>query len=793
MATQTEKVENQECSKCKIFYAHTAPTKKDWEPLGKHLLNVADRARTFAAAFGASEEGYIAGLLHDLGKYGERFQKRLHGEGRHIDHWTPGACTAREHYGKIGRCLALITQGHHVGLQQDDSTGLQKILSATPSPNTTLSTESTNELMQLFENDGLSLPTLQTSFYNRSTRWCSAMLDVRMLFSALVDADYLETEKFMHSVESKPQRMESPLLEASKALDVLTKHISTLNSKHTTICANVASMRATLLESCLSTAKTPQKAYTLSAPTGSGKTLSMLAFALQHAVENPGINRIVIVLPFLSIIEQTAIVYREVFKDFPQGYIIEHHSLAGTRSTADKVLDKDDANAAQRERLASENWDAPIVITTNVQLLESIFANRPSACRKLHNLTGSVVMFDEVQTLPPELSIHTLAALSRLVERYRTTVVFATATQPAFSALHQKTLEWCAQGWSPSPILSAEIEMQMFHDARRVCYCWDTKDTRLSWDAIADKMLAEKHKQALCVVNTKKQAIELTACLLKKITDDGKMTENERDSVFHFSTNMCPNHRRDQLKRIKTRLDPTKPKPCFLVATQCIEAGVDISFPVVFRAWAPLEAIIQTAGRCNRNNELYPEKGYCYIFTPTEEEFPMGFYGNVTGVARAYIDTLDPEAKVYLDDPDVIEKYYATVYNVLGIATLSTKYKELSAALQRSDFPAVAEHYRLISQDTVNLVVPYGNGKELIDKVLSQGLTADWSRKAQLYSVSVRRPRHGDPIRDIMEPAPIFKRNKRYESEEWFLSTTNAKYSTLTGLEVPLGNDFRDV
>jgi len=765
-----------------MFYAHTAQQETDWEPLKDHLLNVADRARLFASAFGAGEEGYIVGLLHDFGKYGVMFQKRLHGEGRHIDHWTPGAWAAIKQYQKAGRCLALVTQGHHVGLQQDYKECFQKICNCTPSPNTTLSSESMTGVLQQFTADELSWPALPASFYNRTGKFCSDMLDVRMLFSALVDADYLETEKFISSVESKPQRMNAPLLQAPQALDVLTQHIAKLNSEHKALRTDVAVMRTTLLESCLSAAKSTQKAYTLSAPTGSGKTLSMLAFALQHAVENPKISRIIVVLPFLNIVEQTALVYREVFKDLPEGYVIEHHSLAGTHSTTDRGDDEDEERAAHRERLAAENWDAPIVITTNVQFLESLFASRPSACRKLHNIACSVVLFDEVQTLPPELVIHSLSALSRLIERYRTTVVFATATQPAFSSLHQKTLEWCAQGWSPSPMLTPETEMQLFRNARRVCYHWDAKGDRLSWEAIAEKMLGEDRKQALCVVNTKKQARELTTCLLKKISPE------ERDSVFHFSTDMCPQHRRGRLSEIKARLDAHQ--PCFLVATQCIEAGVDISFPVVFRAWAPLEAIIQTAGRCNRNNELFPEKGDCYVFTPIEEEFPMGFYRSVAAIARAYIDSLGQDVKVYLDDPSVIETYYTTVYKVLNQPTSPEKFKDLCEALKCSDFITVAEKYRLISQDTVNLVVPYGDGNQLKEDALKNGLTADWSRKAQLYSVAVRRPRTGDPISAIMEPAPIFKRGERLKSEDWFLCTTNAKYDGLTGLEVPRGNDF---
>lgn len=764
-----------------MFFAHTAPQKSDWEPLKTHLLKVASRARQFASAFDAGEEGYIAGLLHDLGKYGERFQKRLHGISRHIDHWTPGAWMALKQYGNKGRCIALAAQGHHIGLQQDHKDCLQRICEQIPTHDTTLSTECMTDLSPLFENDGIVWPPLSTSFYVRTAKWCSDMLDVRMLFSALVDADYLETENFMSSIESKPQRPDSPSLDASHAFTVLTKYIDALN-KNKNLRADVAAMRTTLLNACLSASKDPRSAFTLSAPTGSGKTLAMMAFALQHAIEHPSVSRIIVVLPFLNVIEQAAQVYREVFKDFPAGYIVEHHSLAGTHFHTDRADDDDEDAVAYGERLAAENWDAPIIITTNVQFLESLFANRPSVCRKLHNIVGSVVLFDEVQTLPPELAIHTLSALSRLVERYQTTVVFATATQPAFSILHQKALEWCMLGWQPSPLLSHETEMQLFCNARRVCYHWDKKGDHLSWETVSEKMLGGERKQALCVVNTKKQALELTTCLRDK------MPPEERDSVFHFSTNMCPQHRRDRLAEIKARLDVHQ--PCFLVATQCIEAGVDISFPVVFRAWAPLEAIIQTAGRCNRNNELFPGKGDCYVFTPIEEIFPMGSYGGAAAIARAYIDTLDQDAKVYLDDPSVIGTYYTTVYNVLNQPTSSTKFEKLCDALRCSDFITVAQKYRLINQDTVNLVVPYGDGNQLKESVFKNGLTADWTRKAQLYSVAVRRPKREDPIWDIMESAPIFKGGERLESEDWFLCTTNAKYDALTGLGVPGGNDF---
>ena len=767
-------------------FAHTAPQKSDWEPLKDHLLKVATRAEQFAAVFDAGQEAYAAGLLHDLGKYGELFQKRLCGTESHIDHWTAGAWAAISKYGsKAGRCMALAIQGHHIGLQIDNKQAfIDGICKCKATVGTKLSDVSMSPLLGRLSGDQLELPPLATSFYIRNMKYCSDMLDVRMLYSSLVDADYLETEKFMNTVEGCVLRSTAPSLDAPRALDVLLKHIQHMRANNKSLREDVDAMRTTLLDSCLSAGKGQQAVYTLSAPTGSGKTLSMLAFALRHAVENPQLKRLIVVLPFLNVIEQTASVYREVFKEFPAGYIIEHHSLAGLQKKDSDSDVEDEKSAAYGERLAAENWDAPIIITTNVQFLESLFSNRPSACRKLHNIAGSVVLFDEVQTLPTELTIHTLSALSRLTERYLTTVVFATATQPAFSHLNQGTLEWCNQGWSPRAMLTQETEAQLFHNARRVRYHWSKGNERLLWEAIAGQMIGRQKKQALCVVNTKKQALELTKCLRDNVSAD------EHDSVFHFSTNMCPQHRRDKLIEIKARLDSHQ--PCYLVATQCIEAGVDISFPVVFRAWAPLESIIQTAGRCNRNNELYPEMGDCYVFTPLEEKYPSVSYDRVTATARAFVDSLDDASKAYMHNPTVVEKYYTTVYDFLGHITSSPKFKELSESLKGSHFPDVAAKYRLISQDTINLVVHYGEGEKLIKEVHAHGFTGEWARRAQLCSVAVRRPRHDDDLLGIMEPIPIFRGRERFESEDWFACTSNAKYDTLTGLEVPRGNDFLD-
>lgn len=756
-----------------MYYAHTGSNYEDWEPLKDHLLNVAQLARLFASAFEAGDEAFIAGLLHDLGKYGDRFQDRLHGTASHIDHWTPGAWVALGHYGGLkgtGRWLALTAQAHHVGLQQDYKDFLKKIGAKDPSPGTTLSADNMKELLHRFAADGLEFPQLTSSDFVRSKKYCSDMLDVRMLFSALVDADFLETEKFFNTVEHKPQRPTAPAFDAKEALERLKDFVNALQGG--TAPRNVVELRNTLFSQCLCAGKRPQSLFTLSAPTGSGKTLAMLAFALRHAVEH-SLERVIVVLPFLNVIEQTARVYRDVFKGFPDGYVIEHHSLARSQSH-----DGDDDG---RERLMTENWDAPVVITTSVQFLESLFSNRPSACRKLHNIARSVVLFDEVQTLPSRLAIHTLAALSRLRERYHVSVVFATATQPAFTGLHDRVCDWCHAGWRPHSILERDVEDHLFKNARRVRYDW--LKGKLSWEALAQKISTIPQKQVLCVLNTKKQALHMTRRLQEKFNGE---VEN---AVFHFSTNMCAAHRSARLEDIKKHLKAEL--PCYLISTQCIEAGVDISFPEAFRAWAPLEAIIQTAGRCNRNNELSPELGTCRVFTPEEEFFPTPEYKNTAAIARAFISDLDESESLYLDAPETIERYFNKVRSLLKREESAKKYKELCKALTCADFVDVAHLYHLIEQNVITVVVPYGKGKELIGEALKHGINAGWMRRAQSYSVSVRRPDSDAPIRGVIEPAPIFKRGERFDSEDWFLCTTHAKYDDLTGLEVPDALDLQ--
>ncbi len=516
---------------------------------------------------------------------------------------------------------------------------------------------------------------------------------------------------------------------------------------------HVIRMRDDLLAACRNAASQAQGVFTLSAPTGSGKTLAMLAFALEHAVRYQ-LRRIVLVVPYLSIIEQTARIYRELFEGrFGRHYLLEHHSLAQTSAQEGN----EDDRAAVVARQLTENWDAPIVITTSVQFFESLFSNRSSACRKLHRLAGSVVLFDEVQTFPVELAVPTLATLAHLAERHRCTTVFATATQPAFTHFDAQVKEIGGPGWHPREIVSKELNL--FQRAKRTVVHWPKPGEQTAWDELARELAS--HQQVLCIVNLKKHAKNLVERLREAGYGQG---------LFHLSTNLCPAHRTKVLDDVRNRLDEASGGPCRLVATQCVEAGVDIDFPVVYRALGPLEAIAQAAGRCNRNGRL--ASGDVKVFLPEKAEdgasskslYPPGGYAQAAGRTEGLL-SLGP---IDLDDPDTFSDYYRGLYPLNDYSKT-----EIIEAIKAFNFKEAAEAYRLINQRTINLVVPYDRAlfDSLREEAMSQGLTREWIRCARPLAVSVYGG--ADRLAGSAAPAPLTAGAVRADgadvSDEWFL------------------------
>lgn len=758
------------------YLAHSANAYNQTHSAKEHLNEVGRLAEEFSGKAAWGEEAHLAGLLHDLGKYADSFQARLRGEAKGLDHWSPGAWVALSEFQAVAAALAI--QGHHIGLQQGGNSALRMMKQANPK-NSRLSDEDFSRLKARLAADGLlaekpANPVVNVGFQSQ----IATMLDVRMLFSCLTDADFLDTEAhFEGNEQGKRYREEGPKLNAAQALTALDEYMAGKIRSVNKSDKSVLDARNALWNMVTSAAAAEPGLLTLTAPTGSGKTLAMLKFALEHVAQNEdkGLKRIILVVPFLSIIEQTAEIYRSVFHGFPTNFILEHHSLAGLGG--EEATGDAEAATERARRLLAENWDAPIIITTNVQLLESLFSNRPSACRKLHNLMESVIMFDEAQTLPQSLAVPTLAALSHLSRTYRTTVLFATATQPAFDALDGAVAKLVNAGWRP---IEAVPDHAILYDAlRRYEVYWPKQGEIKAWATLAAEIRNEK--QVLCVVNLKSHA----STLLGELKYD--------EGVIHLSTNLCALHRRAVLDEVRARLKAGK--PCRLISTQCIEAGVDVDFPVVYRALAPLDAIAQAAGRCNREGRLADDDGNrkmgeVRVFEPDvagdhRKRYPTWAYFQAAEVTRSMLIEADT-AGLDLNDPEVFRHYYHRLYD---LSKPEAQNKALSEAVTAVDFVGVAKEYRLIDKASIQVLVPYGASIETFEGLSRQqeeeGINAQWIRNAQGLAVSLFRPAHDHPAWGVLIPAKL--RYGKGGSDEWYIleDREGDLYDDVFGLRLP--------
>lgn len=524
----------------------------------------------------------------------------------------------------------------------------------------------------------------------------SAELFLRLVFSALVDADYLDTEQHFRAELASVRGTSTSMAELWGRLERDQRQF--LDSGNDP----VSRTRREVYEACVTAAELRPGLFRLTVPTGGGKTRSAMAFALRHALRH-GHQRVIVAVPFITITEQTAEVYRGIFG---ADSVLEHHS-----ATERSDLQSEDFHRQQVfARLAAENWDAPVIVTTTVQLFESLFANRTSACRKLHRLARSVIILDEAQALPSHLLRPILDALRDLCTHYSATVVISTATQPAFEAIP----EFAAV---PATEIIPE-PARHFRTLKRVSYEWRT-DPALDWSEVADMMRGGS--QALAVVNTKKDAMALLDAM-----DDPE--------ALHLSTLLCGAHRREVIEEVKRQLKAGK--PCRLVSTQVVEAGVDIDFPVVLRAMGPLDAIIQSAGRCNREG-LMPEKGRVIVFRPADGGMPMGAYRAGVGVTGALIGkgNLDP------DDPEVSRAYFQMLFE-----SVETDREGIQRLREALNYPEVARRFRMIDDETESVVITtYGSEEQwrrvrgLVEELRQGAPEARFIyRKLQPYLVSLR-------------------------------------------------------
>jgi CRISPR-associated helicase Cas3 len=639
---------------------------------------------------------------------------------------------------------------------------------------------------------GVVLPTEFRTSFNRSLKPLARMLDVRMLLSALVDADFIETEAWFDGdvAGNRRYRPEGPPLEPARALDILLKHVGELEGNARaagTADERILAIRRGLIDACLSAADKPTGLFDLTAPTGAGKTLAMLAFALKHAAAHD-LRRVVIVIPFLSIIEQTAQVYREIFEPhFGPLYVLEQHSLAGTRERSRALADKEDhchSDSARRARnQLAENWDAPIVVTTSVQAIESLFAHRPAPCRKLHRLARSVMLFDEVQTLPATWVVPILGTLAHLASpRIGATVVFSTATQPAFKNLAKDVKEFAGATWNPVEIVPEAPKMFAQATRVRIDVYRIRHSAKTSWESLAAEIKEAHSRQVLCIVNLKRHALRLYELL-----------QGEAEGLIHLSTSMCPAHRKAVLDEVREAL--RQDRPCRLISTQCVEAGVDVDFPRVLRALAPLEAILQAAGRCNRHGTR-PGQGLVQVFEPerTEDEndkkdiYPPGYKYAAEEAAAAIrsldADTLDPA------DLEFVTRYYRQLYDS-GRAKMPTPFEE---AVTAEHFATVARQMHLIEQDAINVLVPYDHDEfnRLRSEAQERGsITRAWVLQARPHTVGVFvSGSDRERLQAFLLPFEIHGE----ESDWWYLSDCGKEcYHPQLGLKPPAEFPFLGV
>jgi len=705
-------------------YAHTrdgGPV-ESWQPLEEHLRETGRRAADHASAFGSAGWGELAGIWHDLGKYAADFQGYLAsfaidpgvvdasvldvdakgGKPGRVDHSSAGAahvldrCAGRlagpdgDELPAAEAALAMVIAGHHSGLPARQGFEAERL--ARP--------EKRERLLQARRGGapahllGLGLPALPGLLTFREgtgpdEKRLRFELWTRMLFSALIDADRLDTERFMDEARhTDRERSKSP----AETLRVLLGRVDaylegvTLAARERTAGLPIAArsrsesvlrLRADVLAACRLAAERPPGRHTLTVPTGGGKTLAALAFALRHATRH-GLRRVIVVIPFTSIIDQTADVYREAFGADLAGALVEHHS------------NLDPARETVGNRLASENWDAPVIVTTGVQFFESLFTGRGTAARKLHNIAGSVVVFDEVQTLPHHLRAPIFDVLNQLVDHYGVSALFCTATQPALGLkeVNRQGFPHLADVREVVPDVPAAFGSV----GGRVVADFSRTEAPTTWEGLADEV--ERHDRVLVIVQRRDDARDLCRLL--------------PPSTFHLSALMCAAHRREVLARVAAALRAGN--GCRVVSTTLVEAGVDLDFPVVYRALGGVDALAQAAGRCNREGRLLdaegrPAPGRLIVFRSPKVP-PPGL--------RLGADTTDAllreQGRLDLFDPATYRTYFSRYF-----ADVKADANDVMKHRKARDFPAVEKAFRMIDdQGQESIVVPFDAAPGLV-------------------------------------------------------------------------------
>lgn len=681
------------------YIAHRKENGND-QLLLDHLTGVANMAEYFAADFRAEDFGRCVGMLHDIGKYSNRFQRYIRGEEKlkrgDVDHSSAGAIEAYHMSANaIGLIMSYCISGHHSGLLDGGSKYDDNESAATLWGRLNKEVEDyssyTNEI-QISDKPQKPHISLITESINEKGNF-SLSFFIRMVFSCLVDADFLDTEKYM--TDGMQDR------DAGEDIHSLKKKLDSFLNKNGYLKGKkgINKYRSDILKECIEEGKGDENFYTLTVPTGGGKTISSLAFALERA-EKASKKRVIYVIPYCSIIEQTVDIFRHIFG--------ENNVLAAYSNA-----DYDDENL----RLSADNWNKPIVVTTSVQFFESFYSNRTSACRKLHNVADSVIIFDEAQLLPEFRLKPCIRVIEELGVNYGCVAVLCTATQPSLNQFFEKVLINRKPG-----IILKEIcadTKELFTVFRRVSF---NKIGKISDDELAEKL--EDHEQVLCIVSTRKQAANLFKLL------DG-------DGIYHLSTLMTAEHRRRTLKDVRSRLQNNK--RCIVVSTSLIEAGVDVDFPCVYKAETGLDSIIQAGGRCNREGGMDADRSIVYVFEPEDK------YKTPRMLKRPLeVEQMVTNGEDDISSTDIIRKYFDTLHTIEDSGQKSgLDADDIVGSFENAEklsypFDTIGRKFRMIDSDTYSVFIPDERSDNIVWKLENDiMLTPDEYRHIGRCSVNI--------------------------------------------------------
>ena len=693
----------------------------------EHSRGVANLASGFASVFNMGKWGYVLGLLHDKGKEKRQFQEYIRDVNGIPGHWDytsagkahayVGGILANNIYGKAyENFLSNQIVSHHSGLHDYSEMG------------NIMNNEIPGEIGQMVGD--ISLDSFPFEFSQLpGMKWMFPEVHhvSRMLFSCLVDADYLDTESFMDDTSAK---MRMNQIQMDDLLPLLEQYISEL--ERNSIDSEINNIRRLVRNRCIEMSDTDRGFYSLTVPTGGGKTLSSLTWAIKHAIRN-GMRRIIIAIPYTSIIIQTASILKQIFGEEA---VLEHHSNFDPNSIRNNAL-------RHKAKLATENWDYPIIVTTNVQLFESMFSNKPSCCRKLHNLANSVVILDEVQTLPTDFLQPIVDSLKTYHKIFGVSFLFTTASQSVLSGL----IEGCNPKASFKGIdRIQEIiprEYSLHEKLRRVKLEFDKSGS--TYEEIAERLL--KHNKVLCIVNTRKDAHEI----FERLPKEG--------ITVHLSRMMCPKHISRTIEKLKRVLKEKEENVVRVVATQLVEAGVDIDFPVVYRQEAGLDSIIQAAGRCNREGKQ--KKAVTYVFSLNEEH---NLHGSIKDANNARLNIVN--AKDWFS-PETMTEYFIQLYcrkesfDKKDIKTLLYKPSEMC-------FAEASKMFRLIEDEGKSVVVNVDNSMDLIEQLKITGITYSLVKQLSQYSVTLherdfQKLRNFGAIEEIIEGIYVITDRAQYD------------------------------